>query len=509
MKIFYYLLSIFFLTVICANETNAQITITSEHMPQIGDTVRISQSTSIDLPDPALTGFNYNWDYSSLVPASQTVLNFINPNQTPPLYQIIFNFFVTNLAVPLQQLDFINFEVTDAYAYYKNSASEYTNVGYAATFMGVPVPMKYNEAERYYKFPLSQNSVPDSTNSSFTIQYPQVAFFSLERKRVNSVDGEGTLTTPYGTFEVLRVKSVITEHDSLYIDSLQMGAPIIRNIIEYRWLSPQFPVPVLTITQEGLTYNVQYIDSVHNLIPLSVTCGENKTICEGQSSVLTAQASGGFPPYTYLWSTSETTQSITVSPLQSGVYSVIASDSKGNIATASNQVTVIPFEIVNLGNDTSICADHNLNFNLNSGYENLTWFINDQVKGTGNTFTIDSTGNGLGSVTLKVVYQSGICSASDEIEITFQVCNALNENAVQQLNINPNPASNYIAFESSKGNQLTNIQITALTGKIVKTFTTQLNKERIVIDISHLEPGMYLINGRQNEHIIRGKFIKK
>jgi hypothetical protein len=36
------------------------------------------------------------------------------------------------------------------------------------------------------------------------------------RQRTSVVDGFGTLTTPFGTFEVLRIKSVINELDSVY-----------------------------------------------------------------------------------------------------------------------------------------------------------------------------------------------------------------------------------------------------------------------------------------------------
>jgi hypothetical protein len=48
------------------------------------------------------------------------------------------------------------------------------------------------------------------------------------------------------------------------------------------------------------------------------------TICSGTSIVLTANPSGGTGPYTYIWSTGETTPSISVN--KEGTYSVRVSD---------------------------------------------------------------------------------------------------------------------------------------------------------------------------------------
>jgi hypothetical protein len=78
------------------------------------------------------------------------------------------------------------------------------------------------------------------------------------------VDGWGTLTTPYGEFQTLRVKTEIEEYDSLYSDSLGIGMPVTRNIIEYKWLANGYPEPMLQVTEEGFIVNASYIDSVRS-----------------------------------------------------------------------------------------------------------------------------------------------------------------------------------------------------------------------------------------------------
>jgi len=58
---------------------------------------------------------------------------------------------------------------------------------------------------------------------------------------------------------------------------------------------------------------------------LAVSIEGNNSFCPGTSENLTANAVGGVPPYSYLWSTGATTQSIVVTT--PGTYSVTASDS--------------------------------------------------------------------------------------------------------------------------------------------------------------------------------------
>ena len=78
----------------------------------------------------------------------------------------------------------------------------------------------------------------------------------------------GTITTPYGTFNALRVKSLITVTDSLHLDTI-MTFPIniTRNITEYKWLAKGLGYPLLTITETstgGLpaTKTYVYMDSL-------------------------------------------------------------------------------------------------------------------------------------------------------------------------------------------------------------------------------------------------------
>lgn len=510
MKKQYLFRSLVTILILISTSSFAQIVITSGDMPSQGDTARVSTAAYMEtqIVDPAITGFDYSWDYSGLQPTAQSVLSFVNPIQTNFLYYLTFGPTVANLAMPVEGLEFVDLQVTDAYEFYRNTTGEYVRAGYAATIMGIPLPLKYDVPERIYKFPLSVNSTPDSSISTFEIQYPLVAYFYQYKKRVNSVDGSGILVTPYGSFNTLRVKSVIYERDSLYLDSLQTGIPIIRNITEYRWLSPDFPVPLLTITQEGLSYSVQYIDSVRNIIPLIVSLGNDITICEGDEVTLTAQVEGGNPPYTYIWSNLSTTESITISPDETTTYTVMVCDTFGVCASASQIVNVIALEPFELGNDTTLCAELTLNFLIDNNYDQITWYVNNEEVETGIGFSVDSAGIGLNSAIVKVIYQKDGCEKSDELTVTFQLCGGFPEFERGQLTITPNPAAESIAIQASWNLTKPIVSISTLNGPQVIMNSVNISGKRLMLDISNLKPGLYFITVQDTNKMTTGKFIK-
>ncbi|HOW73601.1 MAG TPA: thrombospondin type 3 repeat-containing protein [Phycisphaerae bacterium] len=76
---------------------------------------------------------------------------------------------------------------------------------------------------------------------------------------------------------------------------------------------------------------------------LTVSAGSDQTILTGHSATLTAAASGGLAPYSYAWTgpnLDSTNASVQVSPQAATLYTVTATDSVGQTATASVLVQV-------------------------------------------------------------------------------------------------------------------------------------------------------------------------
>ena len=70
---------------------------------------------------------------------------------------------------------------------------------------------------------------------------------------------------------------------------------------------------------------------------------------------LTANASGGTPPYTYTWSTGSHTSSITVSPTVTTTYTVTVTDANGCSGTASKTIFVVDVRCGNKLDKVQVC----------------------------------------------------------------------------------------------------------------------------------------------------------
>jgi len=98
---------------------------------------------------------------------------------------------------------------------------------------------------------------------------------------------------------------------------------------------------------------------IQDIEPVDVEIDGGTMNCPGESVTLTAVPSGGAAPYTYLWSTGETTESIVVTPGSTTTYSVTIEDAcLGDQASDSYEVVVPvlpPLELNESPDITEIC----------------------------------------------------------------------------------------------------------------------------------------------------------
>jgi len=133
-------------------------------------------------------------------------------------------------------------------------------------------------------------------------------------------------------------------------------------------------------------------------------------ICSGGSQQFTANPSGGTAPYTFLWSSGETTQSITKSA--AGTYTVTITDSKGCTTSCSGSLVVNPNPTVSIN---SVACDLDGSIVLHSvpsggtGPYTFLW-------STGAT-TQDITVTAAGTYSVTVTDSKGCVSAQASIRV--------------------------------------------------------------------------------------------
>lgn len=173
----------------------------------------------------------------------------------------------------------------------------------------------------------------------------------------------------------------------------------------YYWTTGQ-TTPTISNLPSG-TYCVTVTDShlcgvvdciTLNYIPLNVSIVATGVTCPGASNgTVAATASGGAPPYSYLWSNGATTAS--QQNLVPGLYSVTVTDINGCTATASATVANKPPIVINIATSPPTCAGYSngsATANVSGGTPPYTYFWS-----TGQTTaTINNLAAGVYSVTV-------------------------------------------------------------------------------------------------------------
>jgi hypothetical protein len=319
-----------------------QITITENDMPQPDDLIHYNITYPFGGVDYKETGDDFTWDFSALASFGQEADTFVTVSSTPLLYQAVFNWPFWNPPASIAQRkgDFTmipGLTMNDYIDYFKNTNNSFNFVGFGVTINNLPIPLKFDNPEVVYKFPVTSSSIVDSSEAGFSQNIPDMGYFEVQRKRVNEVDGWGTLITPLGTFQVLRLKSTVYAYDSIYIDSLSAGYAVNIEEVEYKWLGNGYGRPLLKVTESNiLPTRAEYIAEA--ILPLEINAGEDVTITLGDTVQLEATVEGGVPPYVVIWSNEGFGTSISVSPQFTTTYTATVTDL--NLTSVSDDITV-------------------------------------------------------------------------------------------------------------------------------------------------------------------------
>lgn len=247
---------------------SAQITVTNADMPSANDLIRFSLAPPSTVVNLTQSGANATWDFSGLVAQSQDIDSFLSVTSAPLTYLLAFGF-TSNLYSRGEGLNSIaGVQFSDVQNFYNKSTTSYRQTGFGANVNGLPTPIVFGNDDFIYRFPLVFGDI-DTSDSDYSLVVPGLAAVSGEQRRINVVDGWGSLTTPYGSFNTLRVVTTLTGEDSVFLDTLGFGFTFPRPLTrEYKWIANGQDIPVLQINtteqlfgQETVT-RIKYRDSL-------------------------------------------------------------------------------------------------------------------------------------------------------------------------------------------------------------------------------------------------------
>ena len=166
---------------------------------------------------------------------------------------------------------------------------------------------------------------------------------------------------------------------------------------------------IYTVTTSKLGYCPK-TDTITVTVQPSVatTITHNPTICQGSSATLAV--SGGS---SHLWSTGDTTSSITVSPNVTTTYTVTSSESGKCSKTDTVTVTVQPYVTTTVTPNPTICQGSSATLTVSGGSLHL-WSTGD----TTSSITVSPTTTTTYTVTSS---ESGKCSKTDTVTVNVQL----------------------------------------------------------------------------------------
>lgn len=224
----------------------SQITITQADLPSGGDIfTRAIADTFLQL-NPAPTGANYTWDYSTLTSLTTTTDTFLSMSQVPFQFSFLFAGSANQaLSFSLDQA-IGQVQLNDVYRFFNSTSSAYTDAGFAGSINGIPLPMIYDVPDKLYALPMEMaDTFYSQSDAEFTI--PNVITYARSVDRQNYVDGYGTLYLPGDTFQVLRLRSEVLQRDSIMVSGSPTPIVVQQATTEYKWMAKGSGLPVLQI----------------------------------------------------------------------------------------------------------------------------------------------------------------------------------------------------------------------------------------------------------------------
>ena len=161
------------------------------------------------------------------------------------------------------------------------------------------------------------------------------------------------------------------------------------------------------------------------------------------------------------------------------------------------------FNLIDLGNDTTIRKKDTLMFSLSPNYSSYKWSTGDITP----AITITGSELGIGDHEITVTVTNEYCSFSDSIKVTVVNTPGISEEKDELYRIFPVPTSGFIRIEIP----VNNCEIAILDGQgteIYKKEHSNVPSTGINLDLSEFKKGIYFIRIKTGDTILVRKLVK-
>jgi hypothetical protein len=250
--------------------------------------------------------------------------------------------------------------------------------------------------------------------------------------------------------------------------------------------------------------HTQDFQTGNGIVTITYTGGSGPAVALGNDTARcggTVTLNAGYPGSTYLWSTTDTTQTITVSA--TGTYTVTVTDINGCTGTDVINVTINPLPAVTYSETQNVACINWAPITLTAGSPAGGTYSGVAV--AGNTFAPQTAGAGVHVITYTYTDSNG-CENTDTSSITVDLCTGIDRNGAEEaFEVFPNPMTNSLTIDLGSRKKQVEVTITNITGKIIYTAVA---KDVLTLDVNTMDfaAGVYAVAVKDDKN---GLMVRK
>jgi hypothetical protein len=210
------------------------------------------------------TGANYTWDFTPVVSTTTGRRDFKSALNTPyAFYFLSLNEYGEKIADTLVG-GTGTVSITNYYNFYKKQStpqSAFIADGVGMSISGLPVASYFSDKDELYMFPMTYPKYDSTTFKFSTLTTTLLPIkYSKTGYRITKVDGWGTVKTPFGTDNCLRLVTTQYSIDTISVNlpipglpPIKFGTPNYQR--SYQWISLTSKIPYMEISGNVVNTN--------------------------------------------------------------------------------------------------------------------------------------------------------------------------------------------------------------------------------------------------------------